>query len=285
MARTPVIHLRGLQASLCRTTIERLVRTDATIVIPERYIHDERLRYADELAFGECQLLSSNAVTIESGHRILLFGTGPFNEDRDGDGAFALDGIEVVLVVPGHGLFEADGEWIDSTVSVYDLLAQSHDSVWDRPVLSQWLSSIQANSPAQLGPTDQYWWVSDIDVADALVRILMSDEAFPPTLKISGRRQWSGTQTIEELEMLFSRTQAGMSGQFSVEHLTSAPVPHIELQSLIVTDQPPMSVEENALVRPDLAPLHDVLARADGDGWRPLVPIRTALMHHLAGLF
>jgi hypothetical protein len=36
--------------------------------------------------------------------------------------------------------------------------------------------------------------------------------------------------------------------------------------------------------RPDLAPLHDLLLDLTGDGWRPLVPFRTALMSLIAGL-
>ena len=128
----------------------------------------------------------------------------------------------------------------------------------------------------------QYWWVSDIDVADALVRILLSEEPFTSEMKISGRRSWSEVQTLEELSLLYNRTVAGRTGQFSVEHLTAAPTPSIEVQSLIVQPHLPMDVDENARKRPDLSPLHALLYRIDGDGWRPLVPIRTALMHALA---
>tara|TARA_B100000767_G_C19760139_1_gene534792 strand:- start:2527 stop:2769 length:243 start_codon:yes stop_codon:yes gene_type:complete len=76
---------------------------------------------------------------------------------------------------------------------------------------------------------------------------------------------------------------AGRTGEFSVEHLTAAPTPTIEVKSLTAPSTIPMTVEENSQVRPDLSPLHDILFRIDGDGWRPLVPIRSALMHSLAG--
>ena len=36
--------------------------------------------------------------------------------------------------------------------------------------------------------------------------------------------------------------------------------------------------------RPDLEPLHQILLDLTGDGWRPLIPFRTALMSLIAGL-
>ena len=36
--------------------------------------------------------------------------------------------------------------------------------------------------------------------------------------------------------------------------------------------------------RPDLNPLHQILLDLTGDGWRPLIPLRTALMSLIAGI-
>jgi len=44
----------------------------------------------------------------------------------------------------------------------------------------------------------------------------------------------------------------------------------------------PIQVEANT--RPDLQPLHNALLEITGDGWRPLVPLRTAIMTMIAGI-
>ena len=36
--------------------------------------------------------------------------------------------------------------------------------------------------------------------------------------------------------------------------------------------------------RPDLEPLHELLLEITGDGWRPLIPLRTAMMALIADL-
>jgi hypothetical protein len=209
-------------------------------------------------------------------------GLGPFNLSTDGGKGFDVDGLEVVLALPGHLGIETEYGWIDSLVEVFDVLPRRQDSVWQSPDFLPWMESLQSSGSAVTGQSTQYWWVSDIDVADALVRILLSSEPFPRQMKMSGRRSWSEEQTLEELSLLYNRTIAGRTGRFNVEHLTAAPTPTIEVQSLMVSPQLPLGVEENARQRPDLSPLHDLLYRIDGDGWRPLVPIRTALMHALA---
>ena len=180
-------------------------------------------------------------------------------------------------------IFEVDTEWLDCHVMVHDVLPRTPDPIWCSKLLEEWVNQLGSNiAPLPKGDV-RHWWVSDIDVADAFVRILMSDEPFPSELKVSGRRAWEQSQTLEELSLLFARTMAGRTGDFGIEHLTAAPTPTIEVKTLTAPSTEPMSVEENAQVRPDLSPLHDVLVRVDGDGWRPLIPIRTALMHSLAG--
>lgn len=285
VSSSPVIHLRGFESSLCGATLERLLRSQAIIVVPPQFFEQLKLRYADDVEYGRCELYSSDSVQIEPGHRVLLFGYGPFDDGLDGEDGFGIDGIEVVLILPGSGSYQEKSEWIDSVVRVYDLLTQKHDSVWNRSELGHWVSSLQSAQTPMRYDGEAYWWISEIDVADALIRIVVSSEAFPDSVKISGRRKWSSEQTFEELSLLFNRTQAGLTGQFGVEHLTSAPTPYIEVEKLMITDEKPMSVEENAHIRPDLSDIHDVLVRIDGDGWRPLVPIRTALMHHIAAFF
>ena len=281
MRQAPVIHLRGLDSSIGRALVERILRTDAHLVVPRKHYEDVLRRYATELEFGECELHAADHLFFASGHRLMLIGLGPFDEPSDGENGFEVDGLEIILAAPSHLGIEVDTEWVDSLILVHDLLPRVKDLTWGSSLFSQWMAQLNAHeTPSPKGETE-HWWVSDIDVADAFVRILMSDEAFPSQLKVSGRRAWSQAQTVEELSLLHARTMAGKTGHFSVEHLTAAPTPTIEVKSLIVNPSTPMSQEENSQQRPDLSPLHDVLHRIDGDGWRPLVPIRTALMHAL----
>ncbi len=281
MRQAPVLHLRGLDSSLARALIERIFRTNAHLVVPGADFQEVSQRYATELEFGECELHASEDVAFEAGHRLMLIGLGPFDEPSDGENGFDVDGLEIILTTPAHLGIEVDTEWLDSMILVHDLLPRMKDTIWGSPLFSHWMAQLNAHTAAVPDGETEHWWVSDIDVADAFVRMLISDEPFPSLIKVSGRRAWSQEQTIEELSLLHARTTAGKTGHFGVEHLTAAPTPTIEVKSLLVTPSTPLSMQENSQQRPDLSPLHDVLHRIDGDGWRPLVPIRTALMHAL----
>ena len=283
MRKAPVIHLRGVDSSIGQAFVERILRTDAHLVVPKKHQQKISLQYATELEYGEGEIHSSDEVPLSQGHRLILIGLGPFDEESDGDTGFEVDGLEVILMTPAHYDFEVDTEWLDCHVMVHDVLPRTPDPIWCSKLLEEWVNQLGSNiAPLPKGDV-RHWWVSDIDVADAFVRILMSDEPFPSELKVSGRRAWEQSQTLEELSLLFARTMAGRTGDFGIEHLTAAPTPTIEVKTLTAPSTEPMSVEENAQLRPDLSPLHDVLVRVDGDGWRPLVPIRTALMLSLVG--
>mgnify|MGYP006204495619 FL=1 len=281
MRQAPVIHLRGLDSSIGSALVERIFRTNAHLVVPRAHFQEISKRYATELEFGDCELHSAEDISFASGHRLMLIGLGPFDEASDGENGFEVDGLEIILATPAHLGIEVDTEWLDSLILVHDLLPRVKDTTWDSPLFSQWMAQLNAHTPPVPVDGTEHWWVSDIDVADAFVRMLIGDEPFPSLIKVSGRRAWSQEQTIEELSLLHARTLAGRTGHFGVEHLTAAPTPTIEVKSLIVNPSTPLSMQENSQQRPDLSPLHDVLHRIDGDGWRPLVPIRTALMHAL----
>ena len=282
MRQAPVIHLRGLDSSIGQALVERILRTNAHLVIPRENYQELSVRYATELEFEECEIHASDDLPFASGHRLLLIGLGPFDDSSDGESGFEVDGLEVILAMPAHMNVDVDTEWLDSHIVIHDLLPRIKDLTWSSPLFGQWMTQLNADETALSQGDAEHWWVSDIDVADAFVRILMSDEPFPSKMKVSGRRAWGQKQTIEELSLLYARTMAGRTGEFGIEHLTAAPTPSIEVQSLVVAPSAPMTIQENSQQRPDLSLLHDVLHRIDGDGWRPLVPIRTALMHALA---
>jgi hypothetical protein len=143
-------------------------------------------------------------------------------------------------------------------------------------MIQNWYNAIITNQTITSDLRLRHWWVSEMDVADSIVRILVSDQSFPTFANISGRRAWSDDQTVEEMKLLFSRTMAGKSGMFSAQHLTTPPSPIIEVEAI-------SQLNDNEYPRPDLESIHQVLVACDGDGWRPLMPIRSALMAFLAG--
>tara|TARA_Y100000766_G_C18916250_1_gene611712 strand:+ start:380 stop:1246 length:867 start_codon:yes stop_codon:yes gene_type:complete len=283
MRQAPIIHVRGIEASIGQAFVERILRTNAHLVIGSKHFEEISKQFSTELEYSEGELHSSDELPMGEGHRLLLIGLGPFGEEADGEMDLEVDGLEVALMTPASSELEVDSEWLDSHIIVHDVLTSNPDSTWSSDLFQNWMEQLHAKNIPSPSSDALHWWVSEVDVVDALVRILLSDEPFPSELKVSGRRAWNQSQTLEELSLLYSRTMAGRTGDFGIEHLTAAPTPTIEVRTLNASSTTPMSVEQNAQIRPDLSPLHDLLHRIDGDGWRPLVPIRTALMHSLAG--
>ncbi|MBT5727711.1 MAG: hypothetical protein HOI75_07785 [Euryarchaeota archaeon] len=282
MAHRPIVHLRGEPSSLMFGLVERLLRS-ATDLVLDTPLHDVVVvRYANDLAFGEAAIFTPEAKPLSFGHRLVMVGFGPFTTEGEGQGGLDVDGVELILVTPAEHIAEVSFDWVDAHVEVHDLIPMHSGGGWMPPVLTRWFEALVAGQATELLAGPEHWWVGEVDVADALGRLLISEQAFPEICKMSGRRSWGEDQTLEEFQMLYRRTSAGQSGSFGIEELTAAPTPKIELQTLMVSDSLPLTVEANRHQRPDLSAIHDALHAADGDGWRPLVPVRTALMHCLA---
>lgn len=284
MPRAPVLHLRGPPSSLMLGMVERLLRTNAQIVVEETLHRVFVDAYAADLEFGQAVLSSAATTGLGVGHRLVMIGPGPFTSIHDDSNGLDVDGLELILMTPAGMAGGVDADWVDAHVTVHDMIPMRYDSVWMPALFEEWLSDLASGKETATPSGLDRWWVSEIDVADAMVRLLMGDDALPQACEMSGRRAWSLNQTQEEFQMLYLRTMAGQSGQFGVQELTAAPTPHIELQSLAVSGDSPMSGIEHQQLRPDLSAIHTALHAADGDGWRPLVPVRTSLMHCLAGL-
>ncbi len=260
----PVVHLRGSDSCLGRSLISRLIRADVKIVIPDVDYQWVEQMFSTELKYSNSQLFKSEATAIAQGHRMILLGLGPYLSDTE-QSSIGVDGSETILITPGF-------EKIDS-----HMIPTACDDSWCCPVIENWYNAITNNQTIASDSRPRHWWVSEMDIADSIVRILVSDQPFPSNANISGRRAWSDDQTVEEMKLLFSRTMAGKSGTFSAQHLTTPPSPIIEVEAI-------SKVDDNEHPRPDLESIHQVLVACDGDGWRPLMPIRSALMMFLAGV-
>lgn len=139
--------------------------------------------------------------------------------------------------------------------------------------LDRLYSHCVSGKPIESVVDEKHWWVSQQDVASCLYRLIGSPESIPSFLHICGRRGWSLSETFDQLKILFERTIAGATGQFNTTSLEQKPVITQTLTKLSDT------INSS---RPDLSPLDDALQVIDGQRWRPIVPLRTSLMHYLA---
>ncbi len=272
----PVVHLRGSDSCLGRSLISRLIRADVKIVIPDVDYQWIEQMFSTELKYSNSQLFKSEATAIAQGHRMILLGLGPYLSDTE-QSSIGVDGSETILITPGFEKIDVDTSEIDSHLIISHMIPTACDDSWCCPVIENWYNAITNNQTIASDSRPRHWWVSEMDIADSIVRILVSDQPFPSNANISGRRAWSDDQTVEEMKLLFSRTMAGKSGTFSAQHLTTPPSPIIEVEAI-------SKVDDNEHPRPDLESIHQVLVACDGDGWRPLMPIRSALMMFLAGV-
>ncbi len=272
----PVVHLRGSDSCLGRSLISRLIRADVKIVIPDVDYQWVEQMFSTELKYSNSQLFKSEATAIAQGHRMILLGLGPYLSDTE-QSSIGVDGSETILITPGFEKIDVDTSEIDAHLIISHMIPTACDDSWCCPVIENWYNAITNNQTIASDSRPRHWWVSEMDIADSIVRILVSDQPFPSNANISGRRAWSDDQTVEEMKLLFSRTMAGKSGTFSAQHLTTPASPIIEVEAI-------SKVDDNEHPRPDLESIHQVLVACDGDGWRPLMPIRSALMMFLAGV-
>jgi len=156
------------------------------------------------------------------------------------------------------------------SIVLHDVLPSGQDE----GIVNTELDSIWNQIDASIDDIGSHYWVAESDVVDALVRITLHQPQLPVRIDIAGRRRWSTQQTHHELQMLYNRTQAGSTGQFSASLLDQPASPKI---AVVPID----SVEQ--ISRPSLGPLHDILVECDGHGWQPTSPLRTAMMVYIAG--
>ena len=117
------------------------------------------------------------------------------------------------------------------------------------------------------------YWLSVIDAANAIAHLVLSGKHFTD-LHMCGRREWSYKDTKAEFEMLWKRTNQGQTGKFTAETLFGHDIAGME----------PKPIRMDSYSRPNLDPLHNELLQLTGDGWRPLIPLRTAIMTLIAGI-
>ncbi len=142
------------------------------------------------------------------------------------------------------------------TLRTRDVLATDSPGVW--------------MLPEEAASAEGGYWVAERDVIDAVLRLSTNVGAMD--LELCGRRWWGRSEYLRELELLRERVAAGQAGAFTTSVLSRSQAP-----SILVQPAGP-SVE----VEPDIAPLHRALVEVDGEGWRPRLTLREAVMYGLA---
>jgi len=148
---------------------------------------------------------------------------------------------------------------------IHDLLPSRADK-WVAPELISW-----AKGEGIAGPSR--YWLSVTDAANAIVHILKAEVKLD-NVHMCGRREWSSEDSKSEFDMLWQRTNQGITGDFTAEVLFGHEIAGMEAKP----------IAEGGSLRPNLETLHELLLEITGDGWRPLIPFRTALMSLIAGL-
>ena len=154
---------------------------------------------------------------------------------------------------------------VGGNLLIYDLIPTRNDR-WMPDEFGNW----SVGKDCQKRPR---YWLSVIDAANAIANLAISGKRFS-CLHMCGRREWSYEDTKAEFDMLWKRTNQGQTGNFTAETLFGHDIAGME----------PKPVGMNSYSRPNLDPLHNELLEITGDGWRPLVPLRTAIMTLIAGI-
>jgi hypothetical protein len=211
-----------------------------------------------------------NPDLVDSNDMLLYFALHEQTVDFD-----ALAGIDcdVILLLDGNSRIDVQVTSLN-IIYIHDLISFSEVESIANEKLDELFDLCLSNSRDLIEPWDKkHWWVSQQDVAAGLLRLIDYTRPLPQLIHICGRRGWTNQETFEQLELLYNRTIAGSSGQFQTSHLESKPVIHPTVAK--VSQITPST-------RPDLSIINELLIDVDGEGWRPLTPLRTSLMHYLA---
>ena len=231
------VSVHSIDGSIARAFIERLLMFDVTLCLDEEAAQEIQQRHATLLQAGIAKVIVSNEADVS------------FDFFSQQNTIFVNQTCSIIL---------------------HDVLPSGTNS----GLVNEELEAIWSNIGQSNESDASHYWVAESDVVDALTRIALHQPELPKSLDIAGRRRWSTQQTHHELQMLYNRTKAGSTGEFTASLLDQPASPKISVVPVSATQ---------ASTRPSLGPLHDVLVECDGHGWQPTSPLRTAMMVYLAG--
>ena len=268
MAKGVTVHFLGELNGLAEELLLKLVLNNERCSIDKQSHAWMTSRISTELEFVDFAPVVFNVSRVKSNDITLLFdfkSNGLVNNPLN-----RLKGTKIVITNSETTQFISNGDY--KMINISDMIHYTDEYSLNNKL--DWLySCCLSGKPIESVVDEKYWWVSQQDVASCLHRLIGSPEIIPAFLNICGRRGWLISETFDQLKLLFERTIAGATGQFNPTSLEHKPV--ITQTLTKVNDVINSS-------RPDLSPLDDTLQAIDGQRWRPIVPLRTSLMHYLA---
>jgi len=150
---------------------------------------------------------------------------------------------------------------------ISDLIPSRPDNKWSAQPFLAWAQGESTFSD------NVNWWLAEADAASAIARICRAKKLCD-AIELCGRRSWKEIDTFSEFSNLWQRTVMGQSGNFTPQILSHKPISGMDA----------IPITEESATRPKLDATHSLLNEIDGEGWRPLTPLRTALMTLIAGI-
>lgn len=270
MSKPRVVHFLGEILGVGEDLIHKLVCNNTKCSIVDNWYDLLISKMSTELEIFSERPILFNPDLVYSNDVLLYFALTEQTVDLD-----TLAGIDcdVILLLDGNSRIDVQGRSLN-LIYLHDLISFSEVESTANEKLDQLFDLCSSYSRDFNLPSDEkHWWVSQQDVAAGLFRLINYTRPLPQLIHICGRRGWTNQETFEQLELLYNRTIAGSSGQFQTSHLESKPVIHPTVAKVSQITQS---------TRPDLSIINELLIDIDGEGWRPLTPLRTSLMHYLA---
>ena len=269
MSKPRVVHFVGDLPGLGEELIHKLVCNNVVCSIAQEWYNPIITNIATELEIFNATPLLFDSNNINSNDVLLYFALIDAEVDLVQISNFSCN---VILLVNEET--NADFEQMNlKIIHLHDMIAYSSIADLDNN-LDELLQLCQSNTSVEFSlSSKKFWWVSQQDVATGLERLIDNVALLPAKLDLCGRRGWTESETFQQLELLYNRTMAASSGQFQTDHLEPKPVIEATLAK---------ASEITPSTRPDLSVINEILQQINGEGWRPLIPLRTSLMHYLA---
>ena len=270
MAKPSCVHFLGDIPGLGEDLLQKLIHQNVQCSIDIEWYEKIISSLSTELEFFVNKPVLYDDKLIQAQDIVVYFA---FNRNEIDLFAFSKFPCEI-LVVTNHDSVLVSKQEKTRFVYVYDMILCTTITDASNDILDEYLSLCKSDdvNPKLVGDT-KHWWVSQQDVAAGLARLLSNVTTLPSTSHLCGRRGWTKLETYQQLLLLYQRTIAGSSGNFKVTHLEQKPVINPVLEDIS---------QINKSSRPDLSIINEALREIDGDGWRPLTPLRTSLMQYLA---
>jgi hypothetical protein len=266
------IHLTGELEGLGDDFVTKLIHDDFIVTIEKSQLARISNKLELELAHLCAGLKVVNLADITTNDIVIHFSS---NHQASNLFVEIAELCRSILVTTGLNSQPKHLEFVDTIVEVNDLIPSTNCRHFQSSILDQMLQLCDTSGTEkfELDLPTRYWWLSQQDAVTGLVGLVKCSSLPKGVVPMCGRREWSLSDTFDQLSMLYQRTLAGASGQFSLDHLQPSPVIGAGVQPV---------AEVVVGKRPDLSDLHEVMLESSEEGWRPLVPLRTSLMYYLA---